>query len=141
MVAGRYGRNAHYHFAVDLVGTIEWTLRELLERLAALCALISASVAIYGGGLPVSRGNYPLQVVVVPPLMWVAVRFGQRETATAMLVLTVVATYGTTSGYGPFAAASGATGAGTSARSSNKLVQAAKLASIGGTDDRHCSRV
>ena len=83
--------------------TIEWTLRELLERLAALCALIIASVAIYGGGLPISRGNYPLQVVVVPPLMWVAVRFGQRETASAILVLTVVATYGTTSGYGPFA--------------------------------------
>ena len=35
--------------------------------------------------------------------MWVAVRFGQRETASAILVLTVVATYGTTSGYGPFA--------------------------------------
>ncbi len=84
--------------------TIEWTPRELLERLAALCALIIASVAIYGGGLPISSGNYPLQIVVVPPLMWVAVRFGQRETATAILLLTVIATYGTTSGYGPFAA-------------------------------------
>lgn len=76
------------------------------ERLTALCALITISVAIYGGGLPISHGNYPLQVLVIPPLIWIALRFGLREIATAILILTVVATYGTSSGYGPFAALS-----------------------------------
>jgi signal transduction histidine kinase len=82
---------------------IDWTPRDLFERLVTLCILVTLSAAVYGGGLALSRGNYPLQVLVVPPLMWTAVRFGQRETASALLILTIVASYGTASGYGPFA--------------------------------------
>jgi C4-dicarboxylate-specific signal transduction histidine kinase len=82
---------------------VDWKPQDLLERLGALCALITLSVVVYGGGLPISRGNYPLQVLVLPPLIWTAVRLGQLETAIAVLTLTIVATYGTASGYGPFA--------------------------------------
>lgn len=47
-----------------------------------------------------------MQILVIPPLIWMAVRFGSRETTIALLLLTMVATYGTASGYGPFAALS-----------------------------------
>jgi PAS domain S-box-containing protein len=60
------------------------------------------SQAVFGGWLPFKVKNYPLDYLCVPLLVWAAFRFGQRETATAALVLAVFAIWGTLRGFGPF---------------------------------------
>jgi len=53
------------------------------------------------GALPGIR-KYPIGFVCVPILVWSAFRFGQREVATAMVVLAGSATWGMTHGLGPW---------------------------------------
>jgi diguanylate cyclase (GGDEF)-like protein len=68
-----------------------------ISVLIAICAL-----AVFGGLLPPGGRNYPLEFLCIPFLIWAA-RLGRRETATAVLILSVVAIWGTFNGYGPFA--------------------------------------
>ena len=56
-------------------------------------------------GLAAQR-RYPLTFLPFPVLLWVALRFGPRETMTAILVLAAAAVEGTLRGVGPFAASS-----------------------------------
>jgi signal transduction histidine kinase len=84
----------------------DWKKGEALELCLALATLLILAEGVYGGGLAVSRDNYPLQVLVIPPLLWSAVRLRQRETASGMALVSAVATYGTLAGYGPFASMS-----------------------------------
>ena len=71
---------------------------------AAIVSLLLTLVALaVFGGLPSPGGrNYPLEFVCIPFLIWAA-RLGKRETATAVLILSTVAIWGTFNGYGPFA--------------------------------------
>jgi signal transduction histidine kinase len=84
----------------------DWEKGEAVELCMALGTLLIVAEAVYGGGLAISRDNYPLQVLVIPPLLWSAVRLKQRDTAAGMALLSAVATYGTLDGYGPFASMS-----------------------------------
>jgi len=45
----------------------------------------------------------PLTFLCFPPLVWAAFRFGQRETAAAIAILSGLAIWGTVRGLGPFA--------------------------------------
>jgi signal transduction histidine kinase/CheY-like chemotaxis protein len=47
--------------------------------------------------------RHPLPFLCIPPLIWAAFRFGQREVATAVLLLSAIATWATVRGFGPFA--------------------------------------
>jgi integral membrane sensor domain MASE1 len=47
-------------------------------------------------------GRYPLAYLCLPPLVWAAFRFRQREVATAVVLMSVVATWATAMGKGPF---------------------------------------
>jgi diguanylate cyclase (GGDEF)-like protein len=53
--------------------------------------------------IPTEVKTYPLEFLCVPFLLWAAFRFGQREVATAIAILSSVAVWGTLTGYGPFA--------------------------------------
>jgi PAS domain S-box-containing protein len=79
--------------------TVPWTRTRMLEGAGVLAAMIALAMLVFGG----STGD-PLTFLCVPPLMWAAFRFGQRETATTIGVLAVVATWATVRGLGPFAA-------------------------------------
>ncbi len=46
--------------------------------------------------------NFPISFAFLPLLVWVAFRFGQRETATATLLLLGFAIWATLQGFGPF---------------------------------------
>ncbi|WP_325477385.1 MASE1 domain-containing protein [Piscinibacter sp.] len=46
--------------------------------------------------------DYPLTFLCLPPLAWAAFRFGPREVATVVGVLTLIATVATERGLGPF---------------------------------------
>lgn len=45
---------------------------------------------------------YPLAFLCLAPLFWAAFRFGQREVATAVAMLALIATGATATGHGPF---------------------------------------
>ena len=71
-------------------------------------ALVLALVALVGGfvfsGLErAGMSGYPLEFLCVPPLVYAAFRFGQREAATCVALLAVLAILGTLEGHGPFA--------------------------------------
>ena len=78
-----------------------WNRQRLIEGLLAALATIAIAFALFGGVFP-SR-HYPLTVVVWPLIIWVTFRFGPRETATAILLLSMIAIARTLGGYGPFA--------------------------------------
>lgn len=75
---------------------------------AGEAALLLASVLLVGAG--VFNGPfpalYPLAFLCGPPLVWAAFRFGRREAATAIAMLSALAIWGTLRGLGPFASAS-----------------------------------
>jgi len=63
-------------------------------------AVVAAAAAFFT--VPVLR-DYPLAFLCLPPLAWIALRFGPREVATAILLLTTIAVAATENGLGPFA--------------------------------------
>jgi len=68
----------------------------------ALC-LIFLSLAVFGGLSPLGVKNYPLEFLILPIIVWVGLRFGQREAAAVNLFLSGVAIFGTLRTFGPFA--------------------------------------
>jgi diguanylate cyclase (GGDEF)-like protein len=82
---------------------LHWRRAQLWEAVALLLSLVLLGFAVFGGILQASINNYPLGFLIVPLIVWVAFRFGQRETATAMLIWAGMATWGTLHGFGPFA--------------------------------------
>ena len=76
------------------------TRAQVLEAIAGGLIIAIVSYAIFGGLFP-SR-NYSLTVLLWPVLIWIAFRFGPREAATAILIVSLIAILRTVSGHGPF---------------------------------------
>jgi diguanylate cyclase (GGDEF)-like protein len=74
---------------------------ELLEFMATLVVLAVAAGMIF---LLPSSEKHSLEYLVIPILMWAAFRFGQREAATALVLLSAAAIGGTLQSRGPFSA-------------------------------------
>jgi diguanylate cyclase (GGDEF)-like protein len=51
---------------------------------------------------PLNDARSPSEFITMPVLLWAAFRFGPRESATAVLVLSGIAIAGTLDGHGPF---------------------------------------
>ena len=81
---------------------LRWSRRQVLEAAALLACVVLVGVIVFGGVLPWGRHNYPLEFLCMPLLIWAAFRFGPREVATAMVVLSAIAISGTMHGFGPF---------------------------------------
>jgi diguanylate cyclase (GGDEF)-like protein len=79
-----------------------WRVTHLLEASALYAALIAVGAFVFGGLFPSEVKNYPLEYLCLPPLVWAALRFGQRAAATGVLVLSAIAVIGTLNGLGPF---------------------------------------
>jgi diguanylate cyclase (GGDEF)-like protein len=82
---------------------IQWTRRQAAEAAALLACLLLVGLLVFGGPFPNASKNYPLEFLCIPVLLWAAFRFGARETATLILLLSVIAIRGTLRGFGPFA--------------------------------------
>ena len=80
--------------------SVSLTRAQRIEALAAALVTASVAFAIFGGLYP-SR-DYSLTVLLWPVLIWVAFRFGPREAATAILIVSLIAIVRTVNGYGPF---------------------------------------
>jgi PAS domain S-box-containing protein len=79
-----------------------WDRRRLGEAAVVLLALVLVGQAVFGGWFPGRGKDYPLDFLCIPVLVWVAFRFGQREAATAICILSGIAIWGTLRGFGPF---------------------------------------
>jgi diguanylate cyclase (GGDEF)-like protein len=80
-----------------------WRWRQFLEALVLFIYLVIVSLMVFGALSIAGVKNYPLEYLCIPFLMWAAFRFGPREAATAMMILSGIAIWGTFHGYGPFA--------------------------------------
>jgi diguanylate cyclase (GGDEF)-like protein len=79
---------------------VHWTRRHMAEALGLVVVTVAVGFAVFGGVFP-SR-HYPLTVLVWPLLIWTALRFGPREAATVILVVSSIAIFQTVHGLGPF---------------------------------------
>ncbi len=48
-------------------------------------------------------GGYPIEYMIIPPLIWSAVRFQARESTLLVLIVSAIAIFGTVRGFGSFA--------------------------------------
>jgi PAS domain S-box-containing protein len=81
---------------------VRWD-RRLLEAAVLLACLLAAGGIVFGGWLLGRFGQYPIEFLCMPFLVWIAFRIGQRETATGAFLLSAMAIWGTLHGIGPFA--------------------------------------
>ena len=77
-----------------------FTGRQLLEGGLAALATGLVTFGIFGGVFP--ERHYALTVLLWPVLIWVAFRFGPREAATAIVIVSIVGILQTLHGLGPF---------------------------------------
>jgi signal transduction histidine kinase len=77
--------------------------RRLPEAIALVASVLAVNLLIFGG--PAARDAAPFgqAYLVFPPLIWAALRFGQRGAVATTLLTSVIAVWGTASGLGPFA--------------------------------------
>jgi PAS domain S-box-containing protein len=81
---------------------IETRPRMPFEGLLLLVLLFIVAMTAFGGWLPGKTRDYPIQQICLPFLIWAALRFDQRLLCAAILLLSGVAVWGTSMGYGPF---------------------------------------
>jgi len=81
-----------------------WSWMKIFEALCVFASAAAVSYTMFAG--PAAQRRYPLTFLPFPVLLWVALRFGPRETMTAILVLAAAAVEGTMRGVGPFAGSS-----------------------------------
>src|SRR5688572_24807148 len=82
---------------------LRWSASRAMEAAFLLASSILVALAVFGGQSSFAIRNYPLEFTLVPIIIWAAYRFGPRETATIILVLSSIAIVGTLRGFGPFA--------------------------------------
>jgi diguanylate cyclase (GGDEF)-like protein len=80
--------------------TPRWSPAQLLEAVALAVVTVLVTYALFGGLFPAR--HYPLTVLLWPVMIWVAFRFGPREAAAAMLVVSFLGISRTLHGVGPF---------------------------------------
>src|SRR5205814_2126353 len=89
-----------------LLWGMKWKLtrkkQEAVEVGVLLLLLTVLSAVVFGGWLEISAKNYPIAFICGPIVIWTAFRFTQRETATGIFILSVIAVWGTVRGFGPF---------------------------------------
>jgi diguanylate cyclase (GGDEF)-like protein len=81
---------------------IRWRPRRAAEALALFVGLLVMGQIVFGGWLPTRSKDYPLEFATIPLFLWAAFRFGSREAATAILITSGMAIWGTLRGFGPF---------------------------------------
>ncbi len=82
---------------------VTWRHPRVVEAALAVISIAVVGGLIFGAGSSLAESRYPLAFLAIPPLMWVAFRFGQRAATTAVMGLCAVAIWGTLRGLGPFA--------------------------------------
>jgi PAS domain S-box-containing protein len=77
-------------------------IRELPGMVLSLILVFLIGEAVFGGWFFSVSQDMHLETLCIPPLIWIAFRFGLRETATASILLCGVSLWNTLHGNGPF---------------------------------------
>ena len=78
-----------------------WRIDQIVEACAAfVVASTTGLVGFYR--FPIGLRGFPVELLLMPVLIWPALRLGRRATAATLLLLAVLVTGGTLEGYGPF---------------------------------------
>jgi len=83
-----------------------WRGRKLVEAALLLVAAVGVGEVVFGGALSLPVSRYSLTFLCLPPLVWAALRFGPREAATVIAVLSAIAIARSLRGAGAFGALS-----------------------------------
>jgi diguanylate cyclase (GGDEF)-like protein/PAS domain S-box-containing protein len=78
-----------------------WSRQLVSEALLVLCMLVLAAVLI-GVKPAAARAQLVLASLAVAAMVWIGLRLRQREAATAVFIISVLALWGTSRGLGPF---------------------------------------
>ena len=81
--------------------TIRWRARRTLETAVLFVVVVAVGLATFYR-VPVDLRGLPNELLVVPVMLWAALRLGRRVSAAALLVFGALAIVGTLHGYGPF---------------------------------------
>jgi diguanylate cyclase (GGDEF)-like protein len=81
---------------------VKWTKRQFVEAGVALALLLITAGTIFGIFFHARMSGDPWTFLCTPFLVWIAFRFGQRESSAALCVLSAIAVVGTVYGRGPF---------------------------------------
>jgi len=79
--------------------------RKTVEMLFLAVPMLAATQAIFGDGLPAYLPSLPLTFVILPFVIWAALRLAQREVATLNALVCAIAVWQTLESRGPFASA------------------------------------
>ena len=80
-----------------------WSRRKILEISCLAVPMLAATHAVFGDLLPSVLPSLPLTFVILPFVIWAALRFEQREVATLNALVCALAVWHTLAGRGPFA--------------------------------------
>ena len=81
-----------------------WSRRKMLEFSCLALPMLAVTYAVFGNTLPSTLPSLPLTFVILPFVIWAALRFEQREVATLNAMVCALAVWHTLAGRGPFAA-------------------------------------
>lgn len=82
---------------------VAWPASRIAEALTLIASLAVISVLIFGPMFTTDQANFLQPYVLLPFLIWAALRFGSHGTVTATLVVAILAVWRTAEGFGPFA--------------------------------------
>jgi PAS domain S-box-containing protein len=83
---------------------VRWSPARAFEATLLFLVLVVVGGLVFDGMLSTVVQHRSLTFLCVPPLVWAAFRFGPREAATAIALLSGIAIWGTLHGSGPFVA-------------------------------------
>jgi len=76
--------------------------RRMAEAIALVAALVVVALVVFMAPVPRVTIDRPLEYAIFPFVVWAALRFGQRGTATVTLLASAIAIWGTLNQSGPF---------------------------------------
>jgi len=82
--------------------SVKWTKSQFVEAGVALALLLITAGTLFGIFFHTRMSGDPWTFLCTPFLVWIAFRFGQRESSAALCVLSAFAVVGTIYGRGPF---------------------------------------
>ncbi len=82
--------------------SLKWTKRQFVEAGVLIVSLMITAGTVFGVIFHARMSGDPWTFLCTPFLVWVAFRFGMRESSAAICLLSVIAVVGTVDGRGPF---------------------------------------
>jgi signal transduction histidine kinase len=82
---------------------IEFNIRKTASFVFIFLLLIVITLFVFTGFLSINIRMFPIEYLIIPPLILIALRYGQRSSVSAMVFVSAIAVWGTVEGNGVFA--------------------------------------